>query len=155
MREPRGTTAPVLSGRDKRCIPQLSCKREISHGILAHGCFRIMDQFLRFNICNLPSSFLLDLEVDNLTQSLDENVCNIDSLVYVCRYWWSHLVEIPMASEEVQFLLNKLVAFSKEKVLFWIEVMNLLAAKGDCHNGVDAVMTWVDKAVSVSFFMST
>ncbi|EIM79503.1 WD40 repeat-like protein [Stereum hirsutum FP-91666 SS1] len=131
----------------ERCTPQLACKREISHGILARGCFRVMDQSLRFNICNLPSSFLLDSEVDNLAQSLEENVHSIDGLTYVCRYWWSHLIEVvPSASQEVQSLLDKLVVFSEEKVLFWIEVMNLLRAKGDCRNGVDAVMRWLNKA---------
>ncbi|EIM87778.1 uncharacterized protein STEHIDRAFT_155150 [Stereum hirsutum FP-91666 SS1] len=130
---------------DQRSTPKLSCRPEISHSVLVRGCFRIMNQSLRFNICNFTSSYLPDSEVDNLTQSLDENVYSIDGLTYVCRYWSSHLVEVPIESEGIQFLFDKLLVFSQMKALFWIEVMNLLAARVDCYAGVSAIMAWVNK----------
>ena len=52
----------------------MSCDPAFHHALLAHSCFRIMMSELCFNICNLPSSFLLDSEVPNL--QVEDNICD-------------------------------------------------------------------------------
>ena len=47
-------------------VVDMSCDMAAHNSVLARHCFRIMMSDLRFNICNLPSSFLLDSEVPEL-----------------------------------------------------------------------------------------
>ncbi|EIM85615.1 uncharacterized protein STEHIDRAFT_59318, partial [Stereum hirsutum FP-91666 SS1] len=134
---------------ERRCGQEIICEADASHHVLARGCFRIMKRSLRFNICNLPSSYLFDSEIKDLHESITKNITGVAGLVYACRNWPSHLIKICTASEALHCLLHQLLAFSQsEKVLFWIEVMNLLSAKVDCVNGVSAVMAWMAKLVS-------
>ena len=50
---------------DSRVV-DMHCEEAAHHACLARSCFRIMNSHLRFNICDLPSSFLLDSEVPDL-----------------------------------------------------------------------------------------
>ena len=45
----------------------MSCNAAAHHGFLIESCFRTMNSDLRFNICDLPLSFLLDVEVHDLS----------------------------------------------------------------------------------------
>jgi hypothetical protein len=138
----------------QRCGHQLVCIPSVQHALIAHGCFRIMEGSLRFNICSLPSSFLLDSEVRNLEHTVDETVHGNLGLEYACRYWTSHLVEVPAISSDAQDLQKTLLHFSHETVLFWVEIMNLLSAKETCYDGVTSVVAWVKKAVRHSAAMT-
>jgi hypothetical protein len=134
----------------QRCEPSLTCVPEVQHVLISLGCIRIMEASLRFNICNLPSSFLFDSEVENLNYLIDANIRKKADLEYACRYWALHVIEVPPTSDKAQDLRAALAGFSEEKILFWIEVMNLLSAKDACYDGVNAVMAWVKNAVSNS-----
>jgi hypothetical protein len=132
----------------QRCEPSLACVPEVQHAFISRGCIRIMETSLRFNICNLPSSFHFDLEVENLKDLVDMNIRSKAGLEYACRYWTSHLIEVSPTSDKAQDLRAALAGFREEKIMFWIEVMSLLSAKDACYDGVNAVMTWVNSAVS-------
>jgi hypothetical protein len=138
----------------QRCGHHLACIPSAQHAVLSRGCFRIMQAFLRFNICNLPSSFLFDSEVKNMEHLVEENIHSNVGLEYACQYWTSHLVEVPAISSDAQDLKETLLVFSQKKIIFWIEVMNLLSAKEACYDGVTAVVTWINRAVSHSVAMS-
>jgi hypothetical protein len=103
-----------------------------------------MQASLHFNMCNLASSYLLNSEVQDLDQVIKTNIGNVVALEYVCQYWTSHLIEVPIDNENSQPLRNKLLEFSQEKILYWFEAMNLLGAKVECFAGVNAVMGWVN-----------
>jgi hypothetical protein len=137
-----------------RCEPSLACVPEVQHAFISRGCIRIMEASLRFNICNLPSSYLFDSEVENLKDLVDLNIRSKTGLEYACRYWTSHLIEVSPTSEKAQDLRAALTGFREEKILFWIEVMNLLSAKDACYDGVNAVMSWVNHAVSYNIAMA-
>ena len=57
----------VLLHSDSPAV-DMHCEEAIVHARLTRSCFRIMKCHLRFNICDLPSSFLLDSEVPDLNQ---------------------------------------------------------------------------------------
>ncbi|QRW22393.1 Vegetative incompatibility protein HET-E-1 [Rhizoctonia solani] len=86
---------------------------------MARRCFAVMKDQLRFNICDLPSSFIPDDNVDNLQDRIKHRVS--PSLAYVCRYWASH-VSVAPANDD---LLEDLSVFLSERLLFWMEVMSL------------------------------
>ncbi|KAB5587972.1 Vegetative incompatibility protein HET-E-1 [Ceratobasidium theobromae] len=90
------------------------------HGqLLARQCFEAMKNQLRFNICNLESSFLADKDVLNLKKRVDDAIS--PSLSYSCRYWGDHLRSAAMSNELCQALFD----FLSVRLLFWMEVMNL------------------------------
>ncbi|QRV84553.1 Vegetative incompatibility protein HET-E-1 [Ceratobasidium sp. AG-Ba] len=87
--------------------------------VLVLKCFEIMKSLLRFNICNLESSFLLDEEVPDIQARIEENIPL--HLLYACKHWGSHLCESSATSETTSALED----FLYYRVLFWLEVLNL------------------------------
>ena len=104
----------------------MSCDLASHHALLTRSCFHIMMSGLCFNICNLPSSFLLDSEVPNL--QVEDKIC--DSLGYACRYWAEHMVQATPSEQKV--LETYIVNFLHTHFLFWIETMNLLQVSSQC-----------------------
>ncbi|CUA70602.1 Lissencephaly-1 homolog [Drosophila mojavensis] [Rhizoctonia solani] len=98
-------------------------KIENSHG-LAEMCFLAMQSQLRFNICELETSFIPDTAVNGIEGRIKEKIP--PPLVYVCRYWGSHLA---LASKS-EALLKMLTEFICHRLLFWMEVMNLRRETG-------------------------
>ncbi|KAF8753840.1 WD40 repeat-like protein [Rhizoctonia solani] len=86
---------------------------------MAHRCFTVMKDQLRFNICDLPSSFIPDENVDNLQDRIKHRIS--PSLAYVCRYWASH-VSLAPANDDLR---EDMSVFLSERLLFWMEVMSL------------------------------
>jgi hypothetical protein len=116
----------------------------------AFGCFDIMNKSLRFNMCNLRSSYLLDKEDEGLPERITINIGT--ELRYACQYWAAHLVSVRHENEAVQHLATSLLEFSTLKILFWMEAMNLL--KLDCRPAIHHIRTWALKVHMVIFFCS-
>lgn len=128
-----------VSGADSRII-DMSCDEETHHALLTHSCFRVLKSNLRFNLCDLPSSFLLDSEVPDLDRRVKENISDV--LTYSCRYWGQHLAR---TSRDYKSLLNCIRNFLSVQVLFWIEAMNLLHSRAQCTQILQRAYEWVLK----------
>jgi hypothetical protein len=139
---------------EKRCGVQLACNLGVQHAVLSHSCLRVMTASLCFNICDLTSSYLFDSEVENLEQLVEENILSNAGLEYACRYWTSHLVGVPTIGSDARDLQEKLHDFGLEKIIFWIEAMNLLSAKEACYDGLTIVIAWANRLVSDSLAMN-
>jgi hypothetical protein len=139
---------------ESRCGIRLACNLGVQHAFLSHSCLRVMTASLRFNICNLASSYLLDSEVENLERLIDESILQNVGLEYACRYWTSHLVGVPTTGSGARNLQGELHDFGLEKSIFWIEVMNLLSAKEACYDGLNTVIVWANRLVSDSLAMN-
>ncbi|PPQ72843.1 hypothetical protein CVT26_003476 [Gymnopilus dilepis] len=108
------------------------------HHDLAFSCLGIMGGSLRFNICNLPSSYLANSEVRDLDKQIDENIS--PELSYACRFWTDHLHRAAFAmslSEAVRAF------FGHEQMLFWLEVLSLLKKMNTCYAALSRVIEWV------------
>jgi hypothetical protein len=138
----------------ERSGSEFVCNPELLHRTMSLACFRTMQACLHFNMCNLPSSYLLDSEVDGLRQSIKKNIVDVAALEYACRYWTSHLAKVPIDGKDSQPLRDKLLEFSREKILYWLEVVNLIGANVPCYAGVKAIMDWVSKQVGILLFDS-
>jgi hypothetical protein len=119
----------------------MSCDEAAHNALLSHSCFHIMKSDLRFNICNLPSSFLLDSEVPDLSRLVEESISNV--LTYCCRYWAQHLARA--ASHDRDSLRTCIRDFLRLRVLFWIEAMNLLGLPAQCTPMLQRAREWVSK----------
>jgi len=117
-------------------IVDMSCDEPAHHARLTHSCFSIMKSDLRFNICDLPSSFLLDSEVPDFNHRIQKNIGNI--LQYSCQYWVQQA-----APDDHDSLRTKIAEFLHVQVLFWIEVMNLLGSRAQCNILLQNAREWV------------
>ncbi|CAE6429655.1 unnamed protein product, partial [Rhizoctonia solani] len=95
------------------------CNQQVYGQQLTLRCFGIMRIQLRFNICNLKSSFVADASLTDITRRIRTFIS--PSLLYACRYWGDHLIPAtpsrPVVTEIEEFLTKRL--------LFWIEVLNM------------------------------
>ncbi|CUA72670.1 putative WD repeat-containing protein alr3466 [Nostoc sp, PCC 7120] [Rhizoctonia solani] len=99
--------------------------------VLAQRCFIEMKKKLRFNICKLESSFLLDEEVEDIHSRIQSDIA--PSLAYACRYWVDHLALADNSSST----LTMLSEFLSSQLLFWMEVLNL---RKELNIGVSALL---------------
>ncbi|KAH7332908.1 WD40-repeat-containing domain protein [Rhizoctonia solani] len=114
------------------------CDRETHNLALAAKCFNIMRANLRFNICNLASSFVPDSAVPGLEERITANIST--PLFYACKYWGDHFI-LALASEKIG---QELSEFLSHRLLFWMEVLNL---KGCLKVGLSALSSVQKKVV--------
>ncbi|GAB1528230.1 hypothetical protein RhiTH_011422 [Rhizoctonia solani] len=99
------------------------CDRTTRHAKLVEACLRAIDQAEpKMNICRLPSSHLLDHEVEDLKARVAWAIS--PGLAYACRYWSAHLD----CSEHSPKLLGAVRNFFVTRLLLWMEVSNLTNA---------------------------
>lgn len=115
-----------IDTRSEPRILDVYCNQIDVHTLLALRCFAVMKSSLRFNICHLPSSFLLDSEVPNLEDLIEQNI-SLD-LLYASRYWCAHLLE----SRSDDNIYDSISDFVLHRALFWLELMNVLLYTAQC-----------------------
>ena len=107
------------------------------HKELAFASLGLMKDQLRFNICNLPSSYLPNSQVPNLAEHINKNIP--PELSYSCRFWTNHLQRTPFnmwLAEEVRAF------FRHERLLFWFEVLSLQKKISICFSCLSSVLHW-------------
>jgi hypothetical protein len=112
------------------------CDKVKHHRHLTDSCFRVMEG-LRFNIANIPSSFIFDSNNPALAGEVERNIPH--ALSYSCRNWDHHITK-STPSDHLHEILSK---FLQLRALFWIEVMNLLDSRGHCYPMLQTVHEWV------------
>ncbi|KAG8730084.1 hypothetical protein FRC10_003140, partial [Ceratobasidium sp. 414] len=96
------------------------CDAEGHHATLAERCFSLMRvPNPPFNICSLQSSYVLDKDISDLGERTERHISG--ALFYACRYWGTHL---ELAGTSLGSL-DELRSFLSERLLLWMEVMNL------------------------------
>ncbi|CAE6536965.1 unnamed protein product [Rhizoctonia solani] len=107
------------------------CNPDKQSQVLAQRCFLEMKKKLRFNICKLESSFLLDKEVEDIHSRIQGDIA--PSLAYACRRWADHLA----LADNSNSTLTMLSEFLSSQLLFWVEVLNL---RQELDIGVSALL---------------
>lgn len=129
---------------DQNRSKDLCCKVTEHNGRLAMGCFHVMERLLKFNICELESSFVLDKDVQHLTEKLNNAI--LPELFYACRYWGAHLG----SAEAPTHFHPALEDFLSKRLLFWMEVMNLRKCVGAGAQMLTDVHAWLQVSMPVS-----
>lgn len=109
--------------------------------------FLVMEDNLKFNICDLETSYLANKDVPDLSGRIQHNISY--ALVYACRFWAAHLA----ATQYKQFSLGTLFLFLDTGLLYWIEVISLLGVVDSASLGIKEVREWIQ--VSVLWFECT
>ena len=111
------------------------CDIQMQHTLLLKHCICVMRKLLCFNICDHPSSFVFDKDVDGLAERVKERITQ--GLSYACRFWGSHLNQC-----QDNAVVRDMWMFLQEKFLFWIEAMNLIEKVADCGKVLADVQHW-------------
>jgi hypothetical protein len=123
-------------------VVNVFCDAPAHHRVLAQSCFSIMQESLHFNMCDHPSSYDFDSEVPGLNASIDNTFT--PTLRYVSRHWARHLLRAaPAKDADTDFLFRGMRDFLCNKLLFWIEAMNLIGAKIECASLLKDAESWV------------
>ncbi|KAG8717076.1 hypothetical protein FRC09_014771 [Ceratobasidium sp. 395] len=90
------------------------------NGLLAECSLETMLDELRFNICGLETSHILNVDIPSLDQRVQAAVPG--HLRYSCLHWYSHI-----AQSEADSIADQLKLFLfGDSLLYWIEALSLL-----------------------------
>ncbi|KAG8709272.1 hypothetical protein FRC11_005721, partial [Ceratobasidium sp. 423] len=117
------------------------CNVHTHSQLVTERCFEIMNAQLRFNICNIRSSFIPDDAIPGLEERINANIS--DELFYACRFWTDHLNLV----EESTPLLHILHDFLAKRLLFWMEVLNLKKCIRIAVVAIAKLSRWVTRRV--------
>ena len=115
-----------------------------AHLQLAHSCLNLLLKDLKFNICNLESSYLANKDIKNLRSRVDKHIP--PALSYACRFWDDHLEHIGFETD----LFGKLRTFFEKKLLFWLEALSLTSNVGLASAACSALNVWLASGQDVS-----
>ncbi|KZP10330.1 WD40 repeat-like protein [Athelia psychrophila] len=102
------------------------------HADYTIGCLHVMKKLLRFNICELKTSYLMNRDVEGLTERVVSSIPS--SLAYACRFWPEHLRNANTRDDNVRQLI---LEFFRASFLYWLEVLSLI---GEGRAALDAMV---------------
>ncbi|KIJ25585.1 hypothetical protein M422DRAFT_55915 [Sphaerobolus stellatus SS14] len=106
-----------------------------AHGDLARISLNIVNQDLRFNICDLDTSYLRNKDIPNLPDRILENIPF--SLRYACRAWAIHFSQAPEKP-----MIDDIIYFFRHKLLYWFEVLALIQDLSSGQEQLLQIITW-------------
>jgi hypothetical protein len=112
-----------------------------AHHQLANSCLGLMLDILKFNICNLESSYLANSDVPDLEFRISK--CILPALSYACIYWGDHLKHLVFDHD----VFMKLQLFLKTKFLFWLEVLSIKKSIGLAPRALSSLSIWLQREV--------
>src|SRR6266702_3222155 len=133
-----------LTNKDKSgdfCVSLQDCHRQ-----LAHSCLGLLLKDLKFNICNLESSYLANKDVEDLRSRIDKHIP--PALLYACRFWADHLENIVFETDLFQVI--QLRTFFEKKFLFWLEALSVTSNVGLASPALSAINVWLASGQGVS-----
>ena len=105
---------------------------------IAQWCFNQMKKGLRFNICDLETSFAMNKDVVHLDERVQNNIST--SLLYACQNWALHLHDVPYSEQ----LSDSLHYFAYNSLLYWVEVLSLTGSLYTClGHALKSATTWI------------
>ncbi|KAE9392793.1 hypothetical protein BT96DRAFT_1023345 [Gymnopus androsaceus JB14] len=118
--------------------PELDLDASKHHESLLHATLSVMRAELKFNICNLESSFLANHQVENL-QVLSNRYIE-GHLSYSCRFWSAHLNELRTVNSIS--LGHDLKDFLEKRFLWWLEVISILKQVDTAALAILSIADW-------------
>ncbi|KAI0029434.1 WD40-repeat-containing domain protein [Vararia minispora EC-137] len=110
------------------------------HDTFSLACLRIMERELRFNICSLESSYLLNKHIPDLPARTERAIPH--HLSYACLFWAEHLQR--SSSDEITY--DEVLKFLHHRLLFWLEIISLSGAVSRLPEAVANILSWSNSA---------
>jgi hypothetical protein len=105
---------------------------------LAFASLRVMARGLRFNICDLQSSYLPNSEDPGLQERVQ--TCIPPHLSYSSRFWTSH-VRAAVFDEELAREVK--LFFDHERLFFWLELLALINVLSGAVPALTLILQWL------------
>jgi hypothetical protein len=102
-----------------------------------------MNNQLKFNICGIPNTSLLNDEVEDLHTRI--NRCISEVLRYSCRFFVEHLAVL----RDVGVILDALEEFVSKHLLHWIETMSWLGEISRAESCLQTLASWMKVGMNV------
>lgn len=122
---------------------------DAAHNQLATATLRTMQAMLRFNICELETSYYFNSNIPNLNDRIEKHIPS--ALSYSCRFWADHLALVSHFDAELFKCVKTLI---EKKFLFWLEILSLEEELITATPTLLRLKTWLgqmrDKASNVS-----
>jgi hypothetical protein len=126
----------------EKCPPPFLIQMRQESRKLVTACLSTMKGGLRFNICNLQSSFIKNSDIPNRESSIEKYIPI--HLRYSCYYWVDHLLETDFDED----IWNQVRWFMENAFLWWLEVLSLTKSMNMASNMLVCLINWIQ----VSFF---
>jgi hypothetical protein len=135
------------------CPPAFRVQVKVQKKVLTLAALDRMDTGLRFNICRLSTSYMLNSTIppDIIKNRRNEHISS--TLLYSCRYWSDHLDD----NRGDPDILDRLQDFLKTKFLYWVEVLSLFGDYQDSSlldDGVNQLRSVVEWSQVRKFLLS-
>ena len=88
---------------------------------LAIGCLEVMGRELQFNICQIPTSYKSNKDIENLDTLITKNIS--PHLLYASNFWAQHISQLTDVDDMISSKLLGLLRSSR--FLQWLEVMSV------------------------------
>ncbi len=115
-----------------------------AHCQLVYSCLGLLLSDLKFNICNLESSYLANKDVKDLHSRVDKHIPA--ALLYACGFWDDHLEHIDFQTD----LFVRLRTFFEKKFLFWLEALSVTSNVGLASPALSTLNVWLASGRGVS-----
>ncbi|CAG8606725.1 16257_t:CDS:10, partial [Acaulospora colombiana] len=126
-----------LTGSD--CPLEMGIDVKKIHRLVGLSCLNIMNRQLRFNICDLESSYISNKYITDLKDRIDKNLSDV--LQYSCVYWSNHICYSP-DTMEVQTYEALEIFFNNPNILYWTEALSLMGKIPVGELALQRVLSW-------------
>ena len=120
-----------------------------AHYGLAHSCLGLLLRDLRFNICDIESSYLANKDIQDLEARIAKHL--LPTLSYACRFYDDHLKHLDFDTG----LFGKLRTFFETKFLFWLEALSLTGNMRLALPALSSLTVWLASGQSVSLHINS
>ncbi|QRV79031.1 WD40 repeat-like protein [Ceratobasidium sp. AG-Ba] len=107
---------------------------------LANCCLRTMMAHLRFNMCDLATSYKRNCEVPDLESRVARAISN--HLKYSCLYWTSHIRDIQTPERRISTQSKLYELDNTPTLIFWIEVLSLIGKLSVAISGIQELVNY-------------
>ncbi|PVF92291.1 hypothetical protein CPB86DRAFT_842113 [Serendipita vermifera] len=126
---------------DREVAGQFYIDMADAHRLLAKGCLDVMKLGLKFNICQLESSFLLNSQIDDLQDQISAHIS--EQLQYSSVHWPNHVINSGEASQDQRMTEAIIQVCKSPHSFYWMEVLSVLREVPNAISGLQDVMDWL------------
>ncbi|KIM73866.1 hypothetical protein PILCRDRAFT_801778 [Piloderma croceum F 1598] len=124
-----------------RCPQRFYIDRFKGSHDMSMACLRLMKKCLKFNICDLETSYLPNKHVEDLSRRITRNIGH--PLIYSCRFWAAHIRDTPTDLKENVDLTADVGDIFQSYFLYWLEVMSLMEEVMAANIALPGVAGWI------------
>jgi hypothetical protein len=121
------------------CPPEFRVDIKQAHVQVGLACLNLMTRELRFNICELESSLVVNKDVKDLADRVQKNISN--ALQYSCIYWSNHVCHSADKGEpQIYEALDKFTEGSH--LLYWVEALSVMGMVPSGDSALRKILLW-------------